>query len=324
MIMDSTDLSDLPGDGYGTIDDDSRFAVSASGLAKSFGKLRVLDGLSVAIPRGTTYCLLGPNGSGKTTLIRAIVGLLKLDGGDMQVLGTPVSSAREIYGRIGYMTQHRALYPDLTLQENMEFFSGLYGVVGSRRRERIDELLSMVELTAHRNRLAGDLSGGMYQRLSLACTLIHEPELLLLDEPTVGVDPMLRQVFWDYFDELAEEGRTIIITTHLMDEAERCRIVGFMRAGRMLAEAGPEDLKLLAGLRPVLDLRVADAERSAESLREMGFSVETAGGDRVRISLDKRSQVKEILQSQELLDLRIEEPSLGDAFMRLSSRGEIP
>jgi ABC-type multidrug transport system, ATPase component len=153
-----------------------------------FRGLRALDGLTVRIPRGATYCLLGPNGSGKTTFIRAIVGLIRLDGGDLHVLGEHVSSVRSLYPIIGYMTQHRALYPDLTVQENMEFFAGLYGIDGQRRKRRIAELLEMVELSDHRDRLAGALSGGMYQRLSLACTLIHEPELLLLDEPTVGVE----------------------------------------------------------------------------------------------------------------------------------------
>jgi len=164
-------------------------AISARGVVKSFGQLRVLDELTLNIPRGVTYCLLGPNGSGKTTLIRAIVGLLKLDAGDLKVLGTPVSRVQEIYSKIGYMTQHKALYPDLTLQENLEFFAGLYGIGKQEREQRIVELLKMVNLQDLSRRLAGALSGGMYQRLSLACTLIHEPELLLLDEPTVGVDP---------------------------------------------------------------------------------------------------------------------------------------
>ncbi|MDD2836305.1 MAG: ABC transporter ATP-binding protein, partial [Methanothrix sp.] len=211
-------------------------AISARGVIKSFGRQRVLDGLTVDIPTGVTYCLLGPNGSGKTTFIRAVVQLLRLDGGEMSVLGRPVSEVGEIYSQIGYMTQHKALYPDLTIEENMQFYAGLYGIEKQLRMERQEELLEMVDLLEHRSRLAGALSGGMYQRLSLACTLIHQPRLLLLDEPTVGVDPRLRQTFWDYFGRLTREGKTVLITTHLMDEAEKCQRVGYMRAGRMAAE----------------------------------------------------------------------------------------
>jgi len=202
---------------------EARQAVSARGIAKSFGRQKALDELWLEIPSGLTYCLLGPNGSGKTTFIRAVVGLLRLDGGDLQVLGQPVGEVARLYSRIGYMTQHKALYPDLTVEENIEFYAGLYSLPRKQREERMEELLRMVGLFNHRGRLAGALSGGMYQRLSLACTLIHQPELLLLDEPTVGVDPRLRQTFWEYFNRMAEEGKTVLITTHLMDEAESAR-----------------------------------------------------------------------------------------------------
>jgi len=293
------------------------YSIVAQGLLKSFGKLRVLSDLSVKIPRGTTYCLLGPNGSGKTTFIRAVAGLLRLDGGDLSVLGESVSNVRRVYPRIGYMTQHKALYPDLTLQENMEFYAGLYGIDGLERDERISELLDMVDLSEHRDRITGALSGGMYQRLSLACTLIHEPDLLLLDEPTVGVDPILREAFWRFFDGLAEKGRTILITTHLMDEAERCKIVGYMRAGRMLAEGSPEELKRLAGLRPVLKLWVKDPDASAFSLAAGGVEVNVASGV-LHVKIEEHWQIKEVLEMVDPIDLRLVEPTLGDAFLRLA------
>ncbi|WP_273466968.1 ABC transporter permease [Methanothrix sp.] len=253
-------------------------AVSARGVTKSFGQLRVLDGLDVDIPRGVTYCLLGPNGSGKTTFIRAIVRLLRLDAGELRVLDQPVSRVEEIYSRIGYMTQHKALYPDLTAEENMEFYSGLYGIKGQDREVRIEELLRMVDLSEHRKRLAGALSGGMYQRLSLACTLVHRPELLLLDEPTVGIDPRLRKTFWEYFQSMAEAGKTVIITTHLMDEAERCQMVGYMRAGRMAAQGSPEEILNQAGLGPRLRLWLAQPEDDAILLQSLGFEAEIDGG----------------------------------------------
>ena len=312
------DLGDLrdPGDQCSP----GNYAVAASGLCKSFGKQRALDDLSIRIPRGTTYCLLGPNGSGKTTFIRSVVGLVRLDGGEMYILGTPLSRVREVYPKIGYMTQHKALYPDLTLQENMEFFSGLYGIYGIERSERITELLEMVELEEHRQRLTGALSGGMYQRLSLACTLIHEPDLLLLDEPTVGVDPALTLTFWEYFDELTRKGVTIIVTTHLMDEAERCDLVGFMRGGRLLAEGSPAEMKRLAGARPALTLLVDDLEGAATKLLARGFDVDIVHG-KLQIRLDSHEQIGEILEEVRPIDLRLSEPSLRDAFLKLALEG---
>jgi ABC-2 type transport system ATP-binding protein len=292
-------------------------AIFARGVTKSFGRQRVLDSLTVDIPSGVTYCLLGPNGSGKTTFIRAIVRLLRLDGGEMSVLGRPVSEVEKIYSKIGYMTQHKALYPDLTVQENMEFYAGLYGLKKQQRVERLEELLEMVDLLEHRGRLAGALSGGMYQRLSLACTLIHEPELLLLDEPTVGVDPRLRQTFWEYFNRLAGEGKTVLITTHLMDEAEKCRMVGYMRAGRMVAEGSPEEILHLAGLRPRLKLWLAEPERDAAQLQAQGYEIEVEDGV-VLVRLESHAQIKEVLTSVSPLDMRLAEPKLEEAFLRLS------
>ncbi|HPT38188.1 MAG TPA: ABC transporter ATP-binding protein [Methanothrix sp.] len=292
-------------------------AISASGVVKSFGRLKVLDDLTVDIPSGVTYCLLGPNGSGKTTFIRAVVGLLSLDGGVMSVLDRPVAEVGRIYSQIGYMTQHKALYPDLTLQENMEFYAGLYGISGKKREERITELLEMVALSEHRGRLAGALSGGMYQRLSLACTLIHEPRLLLLDEPTVGVDPRLRQTFWQYFKRLTEEGRTVLITTHLMDEAEKCQKVGYMKAGRMAAEGSPQEIQRLAGLLPVLRLWLTEPEKDAALLRKQGYRVQVSG-DVAEVFLEGHAMIKEILASVSPRDMRLVEPTLEEAFLRLS------
>jgi ABC-2 type transport system ATP-binding protein len=301
--------------------DENRYAIIGRGVTKSFDGLHVLKNMSVNIPRGVTYCLLGPNGSGKTTLIRAIVGLVRLDKGEISILGKPVTEVQEIYPRIGYMTQHRALYPDLTVQENMEFFAGLYGIVGKRRAQRISELLEMVNLEEHRIRLAGDLSGGMYQRLSLACTLIHEPDLLLLDEPTVGVDPKLRQTFWDYFNHLADGGATVLITTHQMDEAERCKVVGYMRSGIIDAEGSPKEIKRHAGLQSILRLLVDDPYSKAFRLREMGFEVQISGNE-LEIPLESHSQIKEVLDAANPKDLRLIEPTMEEAFLKLSEGGE--
>ena len=279
----------------------------------------MLDSLDVDIPSGVTYCLLGPNGSGKTTFIRAVVKLLHLDGGEMSVLGRPVSEVDKIYSQIGYMTQHKALYPDLTVQENMEFYAGLYGLNRQQREERIEELLRMVDLSEHRRRLAGALSGGMYQRLSLACTLIHEPELLLLDEPTVGIDPRLRQTFWEYFDRLASEGKTVLITTHLMDEAEKCQMVGYMRAGRMAAQGTPEEILRLAGVRPRLLLWLAEPEKDAALLKREGYEIQISEGV-VQLRLQSHTEIKEVLGKVSPLDLRLVEPRLEEAFLQLMEK----
>lgn len=292
-------------------------AISARNVVKRFEQMKALDDLTVDIPAGVTYCLLGPNGSGKTTFIRAAVGLLNLDGGALDVLGRPVSRVQEIYQAVGYMTQHKALYPDLTVQENLEFYAGLYSLSRQRREERITELLQMVDLSDHKSRLAGALSGGMYQRLSLACTLIHEPQLLLLDEPTVGVDPRLRQTFWEYFGRLAEEGKTVLITTHLMDEAQRCQLVGYMRAGKMAAEGSPEEIMRLAGLRPLLRLWLSDPEEDAALLRREGYEVELVR-EVAGVRLESHTQIKEILSILSPRDLRLEEPTFEEAFLRLS------
>lgn len=292
-------------------------AISARAVVKSFGRQRVLDGLTVDIPSGVTYCLLGSNGSGKTTFIRTVVRLLRLDGGEMTVLDRPVSEVDGIYSKIGYMTQHKALYPDLTVEENMQFYAGLYGISGQKREEKIGELLAMVDLSGQRSRLAGALSGGMYQRLSLACTLIHEPELLLLDEPTVGVDPRLRQTFWEYFGRLTEVGKTVLITTHLMDEAEKCQRVGYMRAGKMAAEGSPEEILRLAGLLPRLKLWLEEPDRDAALLRREGYEAEVSEGI-VQVRLESHARIKEILALVSPLDMRLAEPRLEEAFLLLS------
>lgn len=210
-------------------------------LVKQFGKLRVVDNLSMTIHAGETYGLIGPNGSGKTTLIRMLVGLIKPTGGSMLVLHQRMPSGK-IAPFIGYMTQLSALYNDLTARENMRFFCNIYGVRGKEQKQRIDEMLERVDLADRIDSVVSTFSGGMKQRLSLACALVHGPRLALLDEPTVGVDPELRRAFWDYFAQLNKEGVTIIVSTHHLDEAARCTRLGLMRSGIMLAQDSPQEL----------------------------------------------------------------------------------
>ncbi len=220
-------------------------AVRAVDLVKCFGAIRALDGLSLEVRPGEKYGLLGPNGSGKTTLIRSFVGLIAPDSGEVRVFGEPVPSPL-VTNRVGYMTQSAALYEDLTVRENLLFFARLFGVSGSAVA-RVREVLDLVDLTSRADSPVRTLSGGMRQRASLATALVHEPGLMLLDEPTVGVDPELRLTLWDHFDRLNAQGKTFLISTHVMDEAERCGRVGLLRAGRLLAEGSPRELKERAG-----------------------------------------------------------------------------
>ncbi|MBI2861933.1 MAG: ABC transporter ATP-binding protein [Chloroflexi bacterium] len=217
--------------------------IEAHKLTKSFGPIQALRDLDLAIQSGETYGLLGPNGSGKTTLIRILAGLLLADQGEALVLGYRMPN-REALTQVGYMTQATALYPDLTVRENISFFAALYGGVS---RARLDEVIALVELEGREDSLLGTLSGGMKQRVSLACALVHRPRLLLLDEPTVGIDPQLRAGFWNHFHQLNREGITILLSTHVMDEAERCDRLGMLRDGQLLAEGKPEEIKAQVG-----------------------------------------------------------------------------
>jgi ABC-2 type transport system ATP-binding protein len=216
---------------------------------KDFGRVRALNGLSLCIHEGETYGLLGPNGSGKSTFIRMVAGLLRPSGGRLEVLGVKVPEhVGDVLPRLGYMPQLQALYTDLSVWQNVEFFARIFGLSDTaERKARIAEVLDLVELLPRRDSLVGTISGGMKQRLSLACALVHRPRLLLLDEPTVGVDPQLRQTFWGYFQALNSQGVTIIVSSHVMDEADRCDRLGLIRAGRLLAVGTPAEIRRLGG-----------------------------------------------------------------------------
>ncbi len=218
------------------------YAVEVEGVAKRFGKQPALDGVSLRIRRGEVYGLLGPNGAGKTTLIRSLVGLVAPEQGTVTVLGRRMPQLA-VLARVGYMTQQAALYPDLSAEENVRFFGAIHG-----RENGVREALEFVELWDRRTSVVSTLSGGMRTRCSLACALVHKPDLLLLDEPTVGVDPQLRVQLWDGFRKMAAGGTAIVVSSHVMDEAERCDRLGLIRFGKLLAEGTVAEIKSRAGV----------------------------------------------------------------------------
>ena len=221
-------------------------AVAIRNLVFKFGRLRAVDDLSLEIPTGTSFGLLGPNGSGKTTLIRLMVGLLKPAAGSIRCLGKPPSPTHA--RNTGYMPQLPALYTELTVQQNIDFFAHIYGLRDrNQRARRVEEVIKLIDLWDKRQTQIMKLSGGMKQRVSLGCAIVHQPPLLFLDEPTVGLDPELRVHFWEHFGNLTHGGTTLIISSHTMDDAAHCQKLVFLRQGRVIALGSPEELRAATG-----------------------------------------------------------------------------
>lgn len=219
-------------------------AVETSHLTRSFGSFIAVNDVSLRIEAGSIYGFLGPNGSGKSTTIRMLCGILAPTSGSGSILGMDLRrEGEEIKTKIGYMSQKFSLYDDLTVLENLEFYAGMYSLSRGVRRERIQQMLEMAGLKDRQNELTANLSGGFKQRLALGCSIIHQPLILFLDEPTGGVDPKSRRLFWDIIYELALQGTTVMVTTHFMDEAEHCDKIGFIYEGRLIADDKPETLK---------------------------------------------------------------------------------
>ena len=224
-------------------------AIRARGLVKTFGAIRAVDDVTFDLAPGRIYGILGPNGSGKTTLIRLLVGLARATAGSADVLGTAMPS-RTALARIGYMTQSDGVYPALSVEENMRFFAAMYGVDADGP---VADALALVDLADRRRTLTGTLSGGQRRRLSLACAIVHRPPVVFLDEPTVGVDPLLRVQFWRHFRTLADAGTTIVVSSHVMDEADRCDELLFVRAGKVIARGSGAELRARAGTEDLED-----------------------------------------------------------------------
>jgi ABC-2 type transport system ATP-binding protein len=296
--------------------------IDAKGLTRRFGEFTAVDRVSFTVQTGEVVGYLGPNGSGKTTTIRMLLGLLLPSEGEAHVLGYDVASqSEEVRARVGYMSQKFALYHELTVSENLEFYAGVYGV---HERSRLDDVLAQVGLSDLKRERVSDLSTGWRQRLALGTAIVHSPKLLFLDEPTSGVDPTARRVFWDLIYELVASGVTAFVTTHYMDEAEYCGRVGIMRAGRLLAMDTPSALKEFALPGLAWDVFAEPILAALEALEACPFVLRAGlAGDHMRAITQpdvEREMLLERLESAGLENLRADlvEPSLEDVFLSLA------
>ncbi len=294
---------------------DGRAAIEVHGLTKSFGGLQAVGGLDLRVPAGGIMGFLGANGSGKTTTIRMLCGLLTPDAGSGTCLGLDViRDARAIKREVGYMPQQFGLYEDLTVRENLDFVARLYAV--RPRRQRVDAALEHLGLSDRARQLAGTLSGGWKQRLALAACMIHEPRLLLLDEPTAGVDPEARRRFWDEIHALAAGGITVLVSTHYMDEAERCRELVYLAEGRLLFRGTPQEIVARSRL---VTFSVADAPGRADRLRTLrGVEMVVASGALLHVSGTDAGLVERALSTVPgLAPARQPQPRLEDVFVHM-------
>ncbi|HEX9060977.1 MAG TPA: ABC transporter ATP-binding protein [Clostridia bacterium] len=253
------------------------YAIEVENITKKFGSFTAVDNISFKIPKGSIFGFLGPNGSGKSTTIRMICGVLHPSGGKASVMGLDVvKDTEKVRQNLGYMSQKFSLYEDLTIEENLDFYAGVYGLDKATRDARKKELIMMANLEGKEKSLAGTLSGGWKQRLALGCALIHKPKLLILDEPTAGVDPVSRRTFWEIIHELSRQGITILVTTHYMDEAESCNIVGFIFNGKIINIAPPQELIKKENVKNLEDIFIAYVEKAtnkkvSSTFKEMKF-----------------------------------------------------
>jgi len=297
-------------------------AVETRDLTKKFGSFIAVDHVNLEIRRGENFGLLGPNGAGKTTTIRMITGTIRPTEGHVRVFGVDVSREREkALRRIGYMPQKFSLYEDLTVEENLRLYGALQGLSGQQLNERVNELMEKFILRDFRGRLAGKLSGGMKQRLSLAVALVHDPDLLILDEPTAGVDPPLRRRFWEYFKELNREGKTILVTTHYMDEAENCDRLALMGRGRVLTVGTPQEIKRRAMGGDLVEIRV-DGNLNLDEIIGLREILEDDGGRYLLLVEDSSSFIPELLRRAEAHGIKVRSVtpipiSLEEAFIRI-------
>ena len=299
-------------------------AVTVRGLAKYFGDFHAVDGIDFSVHKGEIFGFLGPNGSGKTTTIRMLCGVIDPSGGSMDVLGYDVATQAELAKqRIGYMSQKFSLFEELSVEENLKFYAGIYGLSDEKYAERRDYILKMADLVGREDEMTKNLSVGWKQRLALGCSTIHEPELLFLDEPTSGVDPIARRQFWELLYELAAGGVTLFVTTHYMDEAAHCNRLAFMYRGRLIAEGSPQQVRALMQ-DTVVALRVDDPEAAMEVLEGVSEVREVyLHGAMVHVNIGRLSpedfDLAGLLSAEGVYtdEIKPVDPSLEDVFVHL-------
>lgn len=302
--------------------------IEARGLTRHFGSVVAVDDVSLTIEKGHIYGFLGPNGSGKTTLIRLLCGLLRPTAGSASVLGyDAVTESEEIKQSIGYMSQQFSLYNDLTVMENLRFYARIYSVPRKERKARIEEVISIVGIGDYRNRRAQHLSGGWKQRLALACSLVHRPKLMFLDEPTAGIDPVARRDLWNLLFELSSRGVTFFVTTHYMDEAERCSHIGYIYFSKLIVSGTPAELKRMKDVSPEGTERIeVRCDRLAEAMgvlnREPFVRDATIFADSLHALIDVNSSERLVSHLNEKgfqnVNVRPIKPNLEDVFVTLT------
>ena len=308
-------------------------AISARGLVRTFGKFTAVNGVSFEVAQGEIFGFLGPNGSGKTTVIKMLTGLLPLSGGEATVEGLNVRTDSErVRERIGYMSQNFSLYPDLTVTENLTFYGRVYSLGAQRLKARMEEVVALNGLGPYLDRLASQLSGGWKQRLALGCAMLHEPKLLFLDEPTAGIDPVARRQLWDLLFELSGHGITFFVTTHYMDEAERCSHVAYIYYGKLIADGTPNSLRELPDVQPQGTIRVEittpEVTRALRLARQIpGIRSATIFGQSIHALINDTfdlDDLRELLLKQGIAvaEIRPLAPSLEDVFVELTYKNQ--
>ena len=314
------------------VDNDRRpeeTSIIAKNLVRRFGDFVAVDGVSFRVEKGEIFGFLGPNGSGKTTVIKMLTGLLPLSEGSAGVEGLDVrTEAEAVRERIGYMSQKFSLYDDLTVTENLQFYGRIYGLPPARMKRRIDEIVQLNGLGPYMNRLAARLSGGWKQRLALGCAMLHEPKLLFLDEPTAGIDPVARRELWDLLFELSGHGITFFVTTHYMDEAERCSHVAYIYYGKLIADGTPAELKKIPDVQPAgtkrIEINTPEVTRALRVVRKIpGIRSATIFGESIHALVEDRyglSDLRAQLLKNDIIvnDIRPLTPSLEDVFVELT------
>lgn len=303
------------------------FAIRTSKLTKAFGSNIAVDSLDIEIKKGELFGLVGPDGAGKTTTMRLLSSIMDPTSGEAWVAGLSViKDGERLKERIGYMSQKFGLYEDLTVMENIIFYADLYEVPKKERLARVERLLGFSNLTPFKERLAGKLSGGMKQKLGLACSLIHTPEVLFLDEPTNGVDPVSRRDLWRILYDLLKEGVTILVSTAYLDEAERCTSIGLMHKGRILVKAPPGEMKKSLGV-PMVEIWSDNSRRAIDIVRAIeGVMSVNIYGDRLHVAIARKDLIEKIIRELETDGIEIKDqreilPSVEDIFISKVEEG---